>query len=402
MVAQAVEWVMVVHYGPEAHRATYGRRVRGEPGKYTKDFIQLHGTPKFLGPLKKLFAAQASAKGVVPLTYRWPTGSAPGELVFKSADRPHLKWATSKGAPPAWKMTPSPNDGTAETMPGDPSHTKFADAEKEFALLASRGAGQPYLMAIKLRDEPSTLHLRAYLGDPSKAFAWASLSLVPKEIQALAAKTTQKRAIASSLFPVDGTDLFFDPTQNHNAWSAGSPSSKKNTASGNKAAIPEGDAAAEALETDSEEVKAFSKQIAQKSYEVADSITTIKTRGSAQKAFADAVKANYAYRCAITGVATRDFLVASHIVPWSVDQSIRLDPSNGICLSLIVDRAFEKGYLQIKDDLTIQIDQSRLGKDKALRSQLEPYDGKTLSAPAKEPPKPKYLRRRRKLVASVK
>ena len=96
---------------------------------------------------------------------------------------------------------------------------------------------------------------------------------------------------------------------------------------------------------------------------------------------------------------TKDFLVASHIVPWSEDQSIRLDPSNGICLSLLVDRAFEKGYLQIEDDLTIRIDWGRVGDDQALRSQLEPYNGQKLSAPTKGAPRPEYLQRRRALVA---
>jgi len=28
MTMHAVEWVLVVHYGPEAHRATYGRQVK--------------------------------------------------------------------------------------------------------------------------------------------------------------------------------------------------------------------------------------------------------------------------------------------------------------------------------------------------------------------------------------
>lgn len=96
---------------------------------------------------------------------------------------------------------------------------------------------------------------------------------------------------------------------------------------------------------------------------------------------------------------TKDFLVASHIVPWSEDQSVRLDPSNGICLALLVDRAFEKGHLLIEDDLTIRIDWERVGDDQALRSQLELYDGQKLNAPTKEAPRPEYLRRRRALVA---
>jgi hypothetical protein len=451
MAAQPVEWVLVVYYGPAAHQATYGRQVRG--GGYTKDYIQLSRKKKFLDEVANLFSVAASAAGSVPLTYQWPAGTTSGAFVFKSADRPHLKWETSLGAPQVWKMTLSPNSATPETIPGDPSHISFEDAENEFALLAIRGAGQPYLIAIKLRDEPRTLHLRTYLNNPSEDYAWADLGLVPPEIQSISEKTSQKSATAWSLFQSGGTapsakvdevlsqlaasenptsvidaldietgreltgylrhpghGLFFDPAQNHDAWLQPAPLPTKlaesvddllQTLEARFPAIPQGDAVAETLEADPEEVEAFRQNIENQSYEVPDSTATIKTRGSAQKAFAEAVKANYGFRCAITGVATKGFLVASHIVPWSKDQSIRIDPSNGICLSLLVDRAFETGYLKIEDDLTIHIDWDRVGDDQVLRSQLEPYDGQTLSSPAKEAPRPEYLRRRRTLVSST-
>jgi hypothetical protein len=347
-------------------------------------------------------------------------------------------------------MTLAPSEATPETIPGDPSHLDFADAENEFELLASRGAGQPYLMAIKLRDEPRTLHLRAYLKNPSEGYAWADLGRVPKEVQTLAATTSQQSALAWSLFQSGGATpsskienalsqlvvsedrtaviealdldtgraltsylrhpghgLFFDPLRNHDAWVQPVSISTMVAASVDDflrelearfPAVPQGDATAETLEADPDEVESFREQIEQKSYEVSDSIATIKTRGSAQKAFAGAVKANYGYRCAITGIVTRDFLVASHIVPWSEDQSVRLDPSNGICLSVLVDRAFEKGHLLIEDDFTIRIDWDRVGDDLALRTQLGPYDGRKLCAPSAGAPQSKYLERRRALV----
>jgi HNH endonuclease len=451
MAAQPVEWVLVVYYGRAAHQATYGRQVQG--GGYTKDYIQLSRKKKFLDEVANLFSVTASATGSVPLTYRWPAGTTSGAFVFKSADRPHLKWETSLGAPQVWKMTLAPSDARPETIPGDPSHLDFADAENEFELLASRGAGQPYLMAIKLRDEPRTLHLRAYLKNPSEGYAWADLGLVPQEVRTLAAKTSRQSALEWSLFQSGGTapsskvenalsqlvaskdrtvvidaldmetgraltnylrrpghGLFFDPTQNHDAWLQPTPLPTQVAASVDDflrtlearfPAVPQGDAAAEALEADPDEVEAFREQIEQKSYAVTDSTATIKTRGSAQKAFAGAVKANYGYRCAITGIATKDFLVAAHIVPWSEDQSVRLDPSNGICLSLRVDRAFEKGHLLIEDDLAIRIDWDRVGDDHALQSQLGPYDGRKLSAPSEGAPQPEYLQRRRALVTST-
>lgn len=450
MAAQPVEWVLVIYYGRSAHRATYGRLSNT---KYTKDYIQLSRKSEFLETVSRLFPAGGGG-GAVPLTYHWPTGTTVGAFVFKSADRPHLKWETTLGAPKAWKMAPDPSEATAETIPGDPTHLGFAAAENEFALLASRGAGQPYLLAIKLRDEANKLHLRAYLQNPSNDFSWADLKLVPAEIQALASKTSEQSALAWKTFESSGVPpgakvgdvlsqltasaspasvinaldadagralasylrqpgygLFFDPTRNHDAWIQTAPLPAQLAASAHELLtiidarfppIPQNDAAAETLEVDPAEVDAFRSQIESESFEVSDSTATVKTRGSAQKAFADAVKSNYGMRCGITGIETKEFLVAAHIVPWSIDQSIRLDPSNGICLSLLVDRAFEQGYLIIEDDHTIRIDWHRVGDDDSLRSQLEPYNGMKLNAPAEGGPKIEYLQRKRALIAQTK
>lgn len=443
MAFQPVEWVLVIYYGISAHRATYGRL---NNTKYTKDYIQLSRKEDFLETVSRLFPI-AGGVGSVPLTYQWPDGTTPGAFVFKSADRPHLKWETNLGAPRAWKMTVAPDERTAETIPGDPSHLDFNAAEKEFEQLAARGAGQPYLLAIKLRDEPNKLHLRAYLENPELAFSWADLGFVPQSIRRLADKTSQQSALAWSAFQsggvapspivrsalsllnestdfasvVNGMDettarslarylmqpgygIFFDPSKNHDAWTDTEPLPERLVTSDQIISslinnrfppLAEDDVAAETMEADPDEVQIFRTQIEAKSFEVPDQIATSKTRGSAQRAFAEAVKSNYNMKCAVTGIATREFLVAAHIVPWSLDPSIRLDPSNGICLSLIVDRAFEKGYLIIQDDYSIGVDLDRVGTDHALRESLEVYQGRTLSIPVKSPPKPSYLQRRR-------
>lgn len=455
MSALPVEWVLVIYYGPSAHRATYGRLGRSDAGNktYTKDYIQLSRRDEFIAAVKRFFP-ETNENGSAVLTYKWPTGTATGALVLRSADRPHLKWETSIGAPQVWKMSVAPSDDTAETIPGNPSHLDIADAENEFALLASRGAGQPYLIAVKLQDDPGTLQLRAYLENPSEDYAWADMQLVPGSIQKLAAKTSQSSALqwstirsggvapneevndiftrltatenplsvietldaatASALAAYlrnPGYGLFFDPACNHNAWLQLTPLDERLAASASiflellesrfSMVAQGGDAAAETLEVSTEEVEEFRGQIKQGNYEVADSHSTVKTRGSAQRAFAEAVKTNYGYKCAVTGIENRDFLVASHIVPWSVDQSIRLDPSNGICLSLLVDRAFEKGYLIIKDDFTTWIDWGRVGSDEALRDQLLPYDKQMMTVPKYYAPQLDYLQRRRALITPV-
>jgi len=38
-------------------------------------------------------------------------------------------------------------------------------------------------------------------------------------------------------------------------------------------------------------------------------------------------------------------LIASHIVPWSKDKQNRLNPRNGLCLSALHDKAFDRGMI---------------------------------------------------------
>ncbi|MGG4656712.1 HNH endonuclease [Pseudomonas vlassakiae] len=451
MSALPVEWVLVIYYGPSAHRATYGRFNNSKDKTYTKDYIQLSRKSTFMDAIDRYFP-KANSDGSAPLTYKWPTGTASGALVLISADRPHLKWETSVGAPLVWRMSIDPTEETAQTIPGDPTHTEIAAAEREFELLASRGAGQPYLFAIKLVGEDDTLQLRAYLSEPSEDFEWASISLVPQEIQDIAAKTSQRSALAWSSVASGGVapskvidaalsrllessepeavieslddvtaialagylrnpgyGLFFDPSRNHDAWQKVLKLDPQITASVDSflemlgkrsSSLVLSDAVAETLDVSVEEVEVFRDQIEDRDYEVQDSHATVKTRGSAQRAFAEAVKRNYGYRCALTGIKSRDFLVASHIVPWSEDQTIRLDPSNGICLSLLVDKAFEKGYLIIEDDCVVSLNRDKIGADTSLLALLTPYEDRKLRAPKKSPPRSAYLERRRAWVSA--
>jgi putative restriction endonuclease len=41
------------------------------------------------------------------------------------------------------------------------------------------------------------------------------------------------------------------------------------------------------------------------------------------------ILANYSTKCAITGIDIPE-LLASHIVPWSINENERLNPENGI------------------------------------------------------------------------
>lgn len=65
---------------------------------------------------------------------------------------------------------------------------------------------------------------------------------------------------------------------------------------------------------------------------------------------------NYNDTCAITGINDKRLLIASHIIPWADREDTRLNPENGICLSALYDKAFDKGLITIRpDDYTIQV-----------------------------------------------
>lgn len=85
-----------------------------------------------------------------------------------------------------------------------------------------------------------------------------------------------------------------------------------------------------------------------------------------QSSFRTMILGNYENKCAITGIDIPELLVASHIVPWSMDARNRLNPSNGICLSPLYDKMFDKGLIGIRDDYSIQLSyelKQNIGKD---------------------------------------
>ena len=78
--------------------------------------------------------------------------------------------------------------------------------------------------------------------------------------------------------------------------------------------------------------------------------------------FRAAVLASYSARCCITGLSIPQLLMASHIVPWSVDAKNRTNPQNGLCLNAIHDRAFDCGLLTVTTDLKVKLS-PRVPKD---------------------------------------
>lgn len=88
-----------------------------------------------------------------------------------------------------------------------------------------------------------------------------------------------------------------------------------------------------------------------------DKISMKKIR-KGQDYFRRMILANYGGRCALTGIDIPQVLIASHIIPWK-DKSHtkeRLNPTNGICLSSLYDKAFDEGLITFSpDDYTVVI-----------------------------------------------
>jgi len=70
-----------------------------------------------------------------------------------------------------------------------------------------------------------------------------------------------------------------------------------------------------------------------------------------QSFFRATVLNSYEYRCALTGLAIPELLIASHIIPWNVDEKRRADPRNGICLNALHGRAFDRGFITFDTNL---------------------------------------------------
>ncbi|MBX3054881.1 MAG: HNH endonuclease [Anaerolineae bacterium] len=74
-----------------------------------------------------------------------------------------------------------------------------------------------------------------------------------------------------------------------------------------------------------------------------------------QRFFRDSIMANYRERCCVCGMPITELLIASHIIPWKDREDLRLNPSNGLSLCALHDKAFDRGLLSIDDDYRVLV-----------------------------------------------
>ncbi len=109
-----------------------------------------------------------------------------------------------------------------------------------------------------------------------------------------------------------------------------------------------------------------------------------------QSFFRSALLSAYDGKCCITGLGVPSLLVASHIVPWSHAPNYRVNPRNGLLLSVLHDRAFDAGLMTINENMTVSVS-TAYPNDEFFSTFRVTYDGKPLRLPEKFRPAPEFL-----------
>lgn len=118
-----------------------------------------------------------------------------------------------------------------------------------------------------------------------------------------------------------------------------------------------------------------------------------------QSYFRTAVLSAYNNRCCISGLAVPKLLIASHIVPWSEDPQNRLNPTNGLALSALHDKAFDLGLLTIDESYRVVVSgKINHNSDHFFDSSIKSFHGKSISLPDKSSPQAQFLAMHRETI----
>lgn len=125
----------------------------------------------------------------------------------------------------------------------------------------------------------------------------------------------------------------------------------------------------------------------------------VRTR-RVQGFFRAAVLTSYEYRCALSDVAIPGLINVSHIIPWSANTARRADPSNGIALNALYDRAFDRGLITLDDSLRVIVSRRLKIEDAPAFQQqtLIALEGRPLRPPYRFAPDPVALAHHREHV----
>ena len=116
-----------------------------------------------------------------------------------------------------------------------------------------------------------------------------------------------------------------------------------------------------------------------------------------QAQFSDAVKKNYRFQCCFPGCMVNDskFLIGSHIARWVDNPDKRGSVSNGLCLCVLHDKAFESGYFSLDDELHIILsNKNEIQSSNIFIEHIKPFEHKKIQ-PAVIPPDKESIKEHR-------
>lgn len=116
---------------------------------------------------------------------------------------------------------------------------------------------------------------------------------------------------------------------------------------------------------------------------------------SGQDFFRLAVLSSYRGACCVTGLAVPALLNASHIIPWNASREHRLNPRNGLCLSVLHDRAFDRGMITFDENFRLVVG-GTLRREAHRHAFAErnflAYEGRGITVPERFAPDPEAMR----------
>jgi 5-methylcytosine-specific restriction protein B len=180
VTAQIVEAVAFWRYTGSVFKAVYGRL--GSVGGYTKQYLQVSGDAKTV-------LDRVLHRGSLPsikIEWLWPGGSLQADWQEKSSGsdrRGQLDIRVASTTVLPFMVGDIHLGDPAVTFPGDPNKATAADADIELDNLLKLDL-DPWILAVKLRDQPGVLHARAYLGRPQAGFEERGLDRLPLQIAA--------------------------------------------------------------------------------------------------------------------------------------------------------------------------------------------------------------------------
>ncbi len=111
-----------------------------------------------------------------------------------------------------------------------------------------------------------------------------------------------------------------------------------------------------------------------------------------QNFFRASVMSAYNEKCCISGLAHPSLLVASHIIPWKDDETQRLNPRNGLALSMLHDKAFDLGMITIDENMRVVVSHKYIDEGDAFYNQsIKSFEGKLITLPEKFFPELSFL-----------